>query len=124
MNEVDAVPDQKEPPQRPGTPSPLRPHTRELIERALCVSRVKYPGNRMMLAAAMGEMAELAGAMQSPGHEARVEYEAADVIAVLIRIIEEGDASFARRESPANQIHSRIAFKPAPGSFDEGTNKR
>jgi hypothetical protein len=58
-------------------------------------ARVKFPGNRLLLAALVEEVGELSRAyLQREGAE-RVRIEALQCACVAIRIAEEGDATFA-----------------------------
>lgn len=67
----------------------------DAIAREVTRARVKFPGNRFLLAALTEEVGELAQAMlqKRPGEE--IAKEAIQVAAVAVRILEEGDASFA-----------------------------
>lgn len=57
-------------------------------------ARTKFPGNRLLLAALMEEVGELARAyLQREGPD-RVRKEAIQVACVALRIAEEGDATF------------------------------
>lgn len=58
-------------------------------------ARTKFPGNKMLLAALTEEVGELAKALLQKLPADEVRKEAIQVCAVAVRIIEEGDASFA-----------------------------
>lgn len=88
----------------------MNEQTLGLIDEALVKSRAKYENNRFMLSAMLREVAELTEALQAKDSPRRIREEAADAIAVLIRIIEEGDASFTGVEnipSPNARTHRR-----------------
>jgi hypothetical protein len=57
-------------------------------------ARGKFPHNRLLLAALMEEVGELASALLQREPRARIEREALQVAAVAMRIFEEGDATF------------------------------
>lgn len=65
------------------------------ISKEVFRARTKFPGNRLLLAALTEEVGELAKAMLQDRPREEVVREAVQVAAVAIRIIEEGDASFA-----------------------------
>lgn len=73
------------------------PEHRTVIEisKEVVRARTKFPGNRFMLAALTEEVGELAQALLQKKDAADIRREAIQVAAVAIRIIEEGDASFA-----------------------------
>lgn len=73
--------------------------TLAIINNAVTNSRDTYPGNSNMLSAALGEFSELAAELTKPDNQNRILLEAADTIAVLIRIMEEGDASYGANPS-------------------------
>ena len=58
-------------------------------------ARAKFPGNRFLLAALTEEVGELAKAMLQKRPAAEIEREALQVACVAVRILEEGDATFA-----------------------------
>jgi hypothetical protein len=58
-------------------------------------AREKFPGNRLLLAALTEEVGELAKAMLQDRPKDEIRREAIQVCAVAVRILEEGDASFA-----------------------------
>lgn len=73
----------------------LRDKTVGDVDEEVQRARTKFPGNRLLLAALMEEVGELARAyLQREGHE-RVRKEAIQVACVALRIAEEGDATFA-----------------------------
>lgn len=82
----------------------MKQETFDLINSALARSRGKYPKNLMMLSSLIEEVSELCFAFQMKSdpvqHDAteyrhqRIKEEASDIIAICIRIMEEGDASF------------------------------
>jgi NTP pyrophosphatase (non-canonical NTP hydrolase) len=59
-------------------------------------AREKFPGNRFMLAALVEEVGELAKALLQRRPKEEIEREAIQVACLAIRIIEEGDRSFAK----------------------------
>lgn len=62
---------------------------------AECVkARTKFPKNRLLLAALMEEVGELAAAMLQGKSKDEIEKEAIQVACIAVRIIEEGDATF------------------------------
>lgn len=69
--------------------------TMAAISAEVCRARTKFPGNRMMLAALTEEVGEVAKALLQKLPADEVRKEAVQVACVAIRIIEEGDASFA-----------------------------
>jgi NTP pyrophosphatase (non-canonical NTP hydrolase) len=71
------------------------PGTFDDINRELIRARTKFPGNRFLLAALTEEAGELAKALLQKRPRSEVQAEAVQVAAMAIRIIEEGDASFA-----------------------------
>lgn len=58
-------------------------------------ARQKFPGNRFLLCALLEEAGELARALLQAKSKDEVDREALQVCAIAVRIIEEGDASFA-----------------------------
>ena len=76
----------------------MRARTLDLINEQLTRSRDKYPGNEHMLTAALESLGSLARALLC-GEAAATQKEAAQVCAILIRLIEEGDATFGARRS-------------------------
>jgi NTP pyrophosphatase (non-canonical NTP hydrolase) len=73
------------------TPEPI---TMDAIGAEVMRARIKFPGNRFLLAALTEEVGELAQAMLQRAPKDEIEKEAIQVAAVAIRILEEGDASF------------------------------
>lgn len=73
-------------------PEPL---TMSAVGAEVLKARLKFPGNRHLLAALTEEVGELAQAMLQGKPRDEIEKEAIQVACVAIRIIEEGDASFA-----------------------------
>lgn len=71
------------------------PVTLDAIGAEVIRARMKFPGNRLLLAALTEEVGELAKAMLQDRPRAEIEREAIQVCAVAVRILEEGDASFA-----------------------------
>lgn len=69
--------------------------TLDSISAEVCRAREKFPGNRLLLAALTEEVGELAKAMLQDRPNDEIRCEAVQVCAVAIRIIEEGDSSFA-----------------------------
>lgn len=57
-------------------------------------ARLKFPGNKHLLAALTEEVGELAQAMLQDRPRDQIEREAIQVATVAIRILEEGDAAF------------------------------
>lgn len=57
-------------------------------------ARLKFPGNRFLLAALTEEAGELAQAMLQKRDREAIRKEAIQVACVAIRILEEGDSSF------------------------------
>jgi hypothetical protein len=74
---------------------PPEPVTLDAIAAEVTRARLKFPGNRHMLAALTEEVGELAQALLQGKSRAEVVAEAIQVACVAVRIIEEGDASFA-----------------------------
>ena len=72
----------------------MRAKTMDLINEQLARSRNKYPGNEHLLTAALESLGRLAKAMLCGEGPRRAEKEAAQVCAILARLIEEGDATF------------------------------
>jgi hypothetical protein len=71
------------------------PATMAAISAEVVLARTKFPGNRFLLAALTEEVGELAKAMLQRRDPDEVQREAIQVACVAIRILEEGDASFA-----------------------------
>lgn len=99
--------------------------TIDMVRAEVQRSRGKYPGNRDMLQALRGEVAELAEAL-ARGNRIDVEAEARQVAAVAIRIFEEGDASsenaldmpplgVVEDRTPA-QLYADGDWRPTPGA--------
>lgn len=65
------------------------------ISKEVVRARTKFPGNRLLLAALTEEVGELAKAMLQDRPIEEIRREAIQVACVAIRIIEEGDSSFA-----------------------------
>jgi NTP pyrophosphatase (non-canonical NTP hydrolase) len=63
----------------------------EEVKRA----RTKFPGNRFLLAALTEEVGELAQALLQKAPKGEIQNKCLQVACVAIRILEEGDASFA-----------------------------
>lgn len=76
----------------------MQTSTLDMIHEQLARSRHKYPGNEHMLAAALESMGSLARALLC-GEAAATHKEAAQVCAILIRLIEEGDWTFGARRT-------------------------
>jgi hypothetical protein len=76
-------------------PRPLEPLTVDAVEAAVMTARLKFPGNRFTLAALTEEVGELARALLQKRGTDEVVREAIQVAAIALRIVEEGDASFA-----------------------------
>jgi hypothetical protein len=93
----------------------IQVRTLDLIKSALLSSRDQYPGNSNMLSAALGEFSELAAELTKANNDSRIHLEAADVIAILIRIMEEGDSSWGA--NPACYLHSSC-LPPEPSEGD------
>ena len=74
---------------------PPEPLTLDAIAAEVTRARLKFPGNRHLLAALTEEVGELAQALLQGKPRADVVLEAIQVACVAVRIIEEGDASFA-----------------------------
>lgn len=73
----------------------VEPLTLDAINAECMKARLKFPGNNLLLAALMEEVGELARALLQRKPKDEVEREAIQVCAVAVRIIEEGDATFA-----------------------------
>jgi len=69
-------------------------HTLQAISAECVEARRKFPKNRLLLAALMEEVGELATAMLQGKPKDEIEREAIQVACVAVRIIEEGDATF------------------------------
>lgn len=74
---------------------PASDETVKALAAELCRARAKFPGNRHMLAALTEEVGELAQALLQGKPRAEIVKEALQVACVAVRLIEEGDASFA-----------------------------
>lgn len=74
----------------------MKAKTLDLITEQLTRSRHKYPQNEHLLTAAFESMGSLARALLcgKDEHPETVKKEAAQAIAILVRLIEEGDATF------------------------------
>lgn len=79
---------------RSAAANPL-PDTLDALTREVHRARAKFPGNRHLHVALSEEVGELAQALLQGKPQAEVVKEALQVACVAIRIIEEGDASFA-----------------------------
>ena len=79
----------------PVLPASLLIGTVVRLEAEVRRARGKFPGNRFLLAALTEEVGELARALLQRQGEAQVQREALQVACVALRILEEGDASFA-----------------------------
>ena len=79
---------------RAGTTLP-EPLTMNAVGAEVVSARLKFPGNRHLLAALTEEVGGLAQARLQGKPRDEIEKEAIQVACVAIRIIEEGDASFA-----------------------------
>lgn len=77
------------------TAQPPDHETMIAISKEVFRARTKFPGNRLLLAALTEEVGELAKAMLQDRPREEIHREAVQVCAVAVRIIEEGDASFA-----------------------------
>lgn len=77
------------------SPKCAHPKTLAAIDAEVMRARSKFPGNRFLLAALTEEVGELAQAMLQDKSRDEIRKEAVQVACVAIRIIEEGDASFA-----------------------------
>ena len=69
--------------------------TLQAVGAEVIKARLKFPGNRHMLAALTEEVGELAQALLQGKPRDEIEREAIQVACVALRIIEEGDASFS-----------------------------
>lgn len=69
--------------------------TMDAIGAEVFVARTKFPGNRFLLAALTEEVGELARALLQRKPKDEIDRECLQIAAVAIRILEEGDASFA-----------------------------
>lgn len=72
-----------------------KPSTFGAISAETIRARTKFPGNRLLTVALAEEVGELARAQLQGQSTERITAEAVQVCAVAVRIIEEGDASFA-----------------------------
>jgi len=72
----------------------MRARTLDLINEQMRRSRHKYPGNEQLLSAALESLGSLAKALLCGDGPERAEKEAAQVCAILVRLIEEGDRTF------------------------------
>jgi len=70
--------------------------TLDAINAEVMKARLKFPGNAKLLAALVEEVGELAKALLQRRPKDEIEREAIQVAAVAVRIIEEGDADFAK----------------------------
>ncbi len=77
-------------------PVPPEALTVEAVKAEVIKARLKFPGNNHLLAALTEEVGELAQALLQGKSRDEVEKEAIQVACVALRIIEEGDAAFAR----------------------------
>lgn len=68
--------------------------TLQAISAETSKARRKFPRNRRLLAAAMEELGELAKALLQGKDKDEIDKEALQVAAMMVRIIEEGDADF------------------------------
>jgi hypothetical protein len=73
---------------------PPEPLTLSAITAETIHARLKFPGNKHLLAALVEEVGELAQAMLQDKPRDQIEREAIQVATVAVRIIEEGDAAF------------------------------
>jgi len=64
------------------------------IDAELVRARLKHPGRKHLLAALVEEVGELAQAILQQKPKSAIDKEAAQVAAVAVRIMEEGDAAF------------------------------
>ncbi len=88
------------------------PDTLDAISDEVMRARLKFPGNRFLLAALVEEVGELAKAMlQNEGKE-RIEREAIQVAAVAVRILEEGDATFADITAAESKVAAELRGAP------------
>lgn len=74
---------------------PIEDLTAAAINAEVIKARIKFPGNRLLLAALTEEVGELARALLQRKPKDEIEREAIQVAAVAVRIIEEGDATFS-----------------------------
>jgi NTP pyrophosphatase (non-canonical NTP hydrolase) len=68
--------------------------TLQAISAECIKARHKFPNNRLLLAALMEEVGELARALLQGKPKDEIDKEAIQVASVAVRIIEEGDATF------------------------------
>lgn len=78
-----------------GGPCPVADTSLRALAAEIEAARAKFPGNRFLLTALVEEVGELAKALLQNQHPEEIEREALQVACVAIRIIEEGDATFA-----------------------------
>jgi hypothetical protein len=78
-----------------GAPLPVEIACVTALQGEVVAGRRKFPANRLLLAALMEEVGELARALLQRQGRVQVEREALQVAAVAMRIFEEGDATFA-----------------------------
>jgi NTP pyrophosphatase (non-canonical NTP hydrolase) len=81
----------------------LGPTLISAIESEITNARNKFPQNRYLTVALMEEVGELAKAELHGEPVARIRNEAIQVIAVAVRIIQEGDASLQYLDEEARQ---------------------
>lgn len=74
---------------------PLDDLTLTAVNAEVMRARTKFPGNRFLLAALTEELGELAQALLQAKPRDEVQIEALQVACVALRIVEEGDATFA-----------------------------
>lgn len=74
---------------------PLEQITLSAVNAEVTRARLKFPGNRLLLAALMEEVGELARALLQRHDKDSIEKEAIQVACVALRIVEEGDATFS-----------------------------
>jgi NTP pyrophosphatase (non-canonical NTP hydrolase) len=67
-------------------------------------ARIKFPGNRFLLAALMEEVGELADALRLGKDKDSIDRECIQVAALAVRILEEGDSSDIKKSSLADLI--------------------
>lgn len=81
---------------------PLSPRVSTMgdIQEEVVRARTKFPGRRHLLAVLTEEVGELAQAYLQGKPESEIRAEATQVACVAVRIIEEGDAAFAKEERP------------------------
>lgn len=68
--------------------------TIDALQAEIVKARLKFPGNRFLLAALTEEVGELAKALLQKKGEDVIVREAIQVACVALRIVEEGDGSF------------------------------